>query len=89
MIMFDIDIAETPNRKVIIGVGNSKKMPNIEKVGAKHKTHKLIIENIAAPVVEEMIAASFLYFNLNIENIIERTIKIAVRKAGTIKSHLG
>lgn len=89
IIMFEIEIAETPNKNVTIGMGNSKKMPNKANAGARHKTHRLIIENKVAPAVDEMIADSFLYFSLNIENIMERIIKMAVRNAGTIKSHLG
>lgn len=89
IIMFEMDIAETPNRKATIGTGNSKKMPNKANAGARHITHRLIIDNKVAPAVEDMIAASFLYFSLNIENIIERIIKIAVRKAGIINSHFG
>src|SRR3990167_8680693 len=93
-IMFESEIAETPNKNAIIGTGNSKKIPNNAKVGAKHRVHKLTIERvterIAAPIVEDMIAvSSLLNFNLKIENIIDKTIKIAVIKAGIINSHLG
>ena len=92
--MFDSDIAETPNKNVIIGIGNSKKTPNNANVGVKHKVHRLIIDNvtekIVAPIVEEIIVvSSLLNFSLRIDNIIDKIIKMVVRKAGIIKIHLG
>jgi len=88
-IMFESETAETPNKNAIIGTGKSKKIPNIAKAGAKQTTHKFIIDNIVALAVEEMIANSSLNFSLNIENIKDKTMKIDVRKAGIINSHLG
>ena len=88
-IRFESDIAETPNKNEIIGIGKSKNIPNNDNAGARQITHKFIIERIVALAVEDIIADSSLNFSLNIEKIIEMIIKVAVRKAGIIKSHLG
>ena len=88
--MFDNDTAEIPNKKATIGIGNSKNIPNKANAGARHTTHRLIIDNNATTAVEEMCEnSSFLNFSLKIENIIDKTMKMAVKKAGIINSHLG
>ena len=89
MLIFESDIAEPPNRNAIIGSGKSRNIPNKANAGAKHKTHKLIIESMVTLAVEDIIVVSFSYFSLNIEKIIDKIIKIVVRKAGIINSHLG
>ena len=88
MIMFEIEIAEMPNRKAIIGIGKLRKMPNKANVGAKQTEQILIIDRIVAPAVDDTIAVSFApNFSFRIEKIIEITIKIVISEAGIIKSH--
>ena len=88
--MFDNDIADAPNKKVMIGTGKSKKIPNNAKVGARHTTHKFSNDNIKPPDVAVKVV-NFSFFNLIFRRVVIILIdrKIIINKVGINKIQIG